>query len=331
MTVAFNDLKTITGELLSPELHYENIRNASISLSQLFSEVVAFDEQDPANQQDIALETGTAIAPRWAASCLVDYMRTRKFILGIRDAIEERLKMKPGKPVIVMYAGTGPFASLLTPLITIFTPAQLQMVLMEINPVSFQYLQKITEHFDMKDYIIDQLQTDAVTYSIPENQQPDIIVSETMINALQKEPQVSIAANLVSQSNRNPVLIPEQIKVDACLLGDMEKNPNAVFFLKTLFGLDAEMAVTIKNNPENVPVLSKGIVVIIPGLTGSQYKQLALCTSVRIFREHGLGFNESGLTVPQILRMTDTFKNYPVRLLFKYQIESNPGFRITNA
>jgi predicted RNA methylase len=311
-------------------LHYGNIRNASISISKLFCEMVAFDEQDPANQQDIALETGTAIAPRWAASCLVDYMRTRKFILGIRDAIEERLKMNPGKPVIVMYAGTGPFASLLTPLITIFTPAQLQMVLMEINPVSFQYLQKITGHFGMKDYIIEQLQTDSVTYSIPKNQQPDIIVSETMNNALQKEPQVSIAANLVSQSNRNPVLIPELIKVDACILGDTEKKPDAIFYLKTLIELNAETAVEIKNKPEKIPVLSTGIVVTITEFSNDQYKCLALCTSIRIFREHGLGFNESGLTVPQILRMTDTFKNYPVRLLFKYQIESNPGFRITN-
>lgn len=149
-----------------------------------------------------------------------------------------------------------------------------------------------------------------------------------MNNALQKEPQVSIAANLLSQCNRQPVLIPKLIKVDVCLIGDMIKYPDAIFTLKTLIELDAETAVNIKNNPEAVPALSPGIIVTIPGLTDSRYKQLVLCTSINVFGKHSLGFNESGLTVPHILRMTDSFKKYPVRLLFQYQIESNPGFRV---
>lgn len=329
MTPAFNDLKITTAELLSQVMNYSKTRNAAISLNKLFSEAVAFDELEPANQQNIVSETGTAIAPRWAASCLIDFMRTRTFILGIRDAIEERLKMNPGKPVTVLYAGTGPFATLLTPLITVFKPSQLQMVLLEINPVSILYLQKITEHFGMEDYLMDVVQADAAAYCIPGNQQPDIIVSEAMNNALQKEPQVSIAANLLSQSNRNPVLIPELIKVDVCFTGDMIKNPDAVLYVKTLIELDAETAVRIKNNPEDVPVLSTGIIVTIHSLPDSQYKQLVLCTTIRVFRQHNLSFNESGLTIPHILRMISSIKKYPARFLFQYCIESNPGFRVT--
>ena len=124
------------------------------------------------NQLDFPTEAGKAKASRWAASCLTDLMRTRNFILGIRDAIEERLKINPGKPVTVLYAGTGPFASLLTPLITVFGPAQLQLILMELNPVSIHYLEKIIQQFDMDEYLIDLIQADAVTYFIPTNQQP---------------------------------------------------------------------------------------------------------------------------------------------------------------
>ena len=142
MTPSFHKLKLITGDLLSPFMGYRVINEGVHSLSKLFCEAVDFDELETINQQNISTKTGKAIAPRWAASCITDMMRTRKFILGIRDAIEERLKTNPGHPVTVMYAGTGPFASLLTPLITVFSPAQLQMVLLEINPVSISYLEK---------------------------------------------------------------------------------------------------------------------------------------------------------------------------------------------
>ena len=331
MTPSFHNLKSITDALLSPVLDYSNIRKASLSLKELFSEAVSFHDLEAANQLRIPTKAGMAIDPRSAASCLIDMMRTRKFILGIRHAIEERLKMKPERPVTVLYAGTGPFASLLTPLITIFRPAQLKMILMELNPVSIQYLKKIVQQFGMEDYLIDLVHADAATWSIPGNQQPDIIVSETMNNALQKEPQVSIVANLLSQCNRAPLLIPELIKVDVCLVGDTNKYPEAILSLKTLIELDAETAVRIKNNPDDVPALSPGIIVTISGLPDSQYKQLVLCTAIHIFGQHRLGINESGLTIPHILRMTDSFTKYPVRLLFQYIIDSNPGFRVTDA
>jgi hypothetical protein len=329
LTPAFHNLKTVTDTLLSPAMDYSVIRETVLSLKKLFTEAVAFDDMEPTNQPHILTESGLAIGPKSAAFCIIDMMRTRKFILGIRDAIEERLRMNPGRPVTILYAGTGPFATLLTPLITVFRPEQLQMVLLEINPVSFHYLQKTIQQFGMEDYLVDIVQADAVTYSIPGNQQPDIIVSETMKPGLEKEPQVSIVANLLSQCNQNPVLIPEMIKVDVCLVGNLINYPDSIITLKTLLKLDAETAVRIKNNPKDVPVLSPGILVTIPELPDSQYNRLVLDTSIRVFRHHVLGFNESGITLPQPLMDVAALKKYPARLLFKYQLESEPGFRVT--
>lgn len=323
------NLKDVTIALLSPVGHDNTRREATLSLKKIFIETVGFDEMDTANHQNITTPAGMSIAPRWAASCLDDMMRTQKFILGIRDAIEERLKLNSGKPVVVLYAGTGPFATLLTPLITVFTPAQLQMVLVEINPVSVLYLKKTIQHFGMDEYVIDVVQADAVTWIISPEMQPDIIVSETMNNALQKEPQVSIVANLLSQCNRKPVLIPELIKVDVCLIGDTTKCPQDIQHLKTLIELDAKMAVLINQNPQGIPALSQGITVSIPELPNAKYNQLVLCTFIRVFGQHSLGLNESGLTIPHILRMTDSFKKYPVQFMFQYHIDSNPGFRVT--
>jgi hypothetical protein len=145
---------------------------------------------------------------------------------------------------------------------------------------------------------------------------------------LQREPQVSIVANLLSQCNLKPILIPELIKVDVCLVGNMMNYPDSIMSLKTLLELDAETAVRIKNNPKDIPALSQGILVTIPELPGSQYNRLVLDTSIRVFGHHALGFNESGITLPQPLMELVALKKFPARLLFKYHIQSEPGFRV---
>ena len=328
MASASHNLKTITQTLLTPVMDYTSIREATLSLKELFSETVAFNDTDTSACENIKTQAGLAIGPRAAALCIVDMMRTRKFLLGIKEAIEERLKINPGQPVTILYAGTGPFASLLTPLITVFRPEQLQMVLLEINPVSFHYLQKTIEQFGMEDHIVDLVQADAVTYSIPATRQPDIIVSETMKPGLEKEPQVSVVANLLSQCDQNTVLIPELIKEDIALAGNMTDAPDPVVSLKTLLELDAGTAVQIKTNPKEVAVLSPGILLTIPELPASPYNRLVLDTSIRIYGNHVLGFNESGITLPLQVMKPAALKNFPARLLFKYYIESKPGFRV---
>ncbi|MGH2553133.1 MAG: hypothetical protein ACRDEB_05415 [Chitinophagaceae bacterium] len=331
MSAVFLKLASVTKSLLSDELDYGKLTNAVIALKKLFCEAAGFDELADVNQQNIQTASGKAIAPRWAASCLDDMMRTRSFILGIRDAIEEKLRLNAGRPVTVLYAGAGPFATLLTPLITCFSSEQVKMVLIEINPVSIRHLQKMILHIGMEEYIIDVVQADAVNYSIPDDQQPDILVSETMNNALQREPQVSIVANLMSQCSRQPFLIPEQIKIEACLIGDPLLNPSSILSLNTLLELDVQTAIQIKNDPDKVQALSPGVQVTIPSRPDPLYKQLALCTTIRIFRQHVIRHNESGLTIPQILMMISSIKKFPVRMLFQYCISDTPGFKITDA
>jgi hypothetical protein len=109
----------------------------------------------------------------------------------------------------------------------------------------------------------------------------------------------------------------------------MNNYPEDIFFLKTLLELDTESAMLIKNNPQAVPVLSPGILVTIPDSLPERFNCLALTTTIRIFRQHQLDFNESGLTIPHILMMPGSLKKFPVHLLFRYHISDEPGFRIT--
>ncbi len=325
----FFSLKPITGLLLSPDSDYNTIRESAISLKNLFCETIGFDDTDPANLDHILTESGLAVGPMSAAFCIIDFMRTRKFILGARDAIHQKLKTNPGKPVVVLYAGAGPFATLLTPLITLFRPSQLQMVLMEINPVSIGYLAKTIEQFGMKEYIMDIVQADVVTYSIPPHQQPDILVSETMKPGLQKEPQVSVVAHLLSQCNSGTILIPEHIQVDACLKGNRAGGNNELIRLQTLLELDAETALQIKKNPGALPVIMEGITITMNEPPPSSFTKLILDTRIRIFGNHWLQFNESSLTIPQFVMETNSIKKFPAYILFRYEINDNPGFRIS--
>ncbi len=330
MNPAIVKLQSVTAALLSPVLDYNTWRESTISLSKLFADTVGFNEMEEANQSDMHTQSGKAIAPRWAALCLTDFMRTRKFILGIKDAIEEKLKSSNGQPVTVIYAGTGPFASLITPLTTIYSPLQLQVVLIEINPSSILCLKKIVKEFNMNAYVIEMIETDAAIWSLPQYIKPDIVISETMNNALQKEPQVSIVSNLLSQCSPDTVLIPELIKVEVCLLGNTMENPEDILHLETLLSLDAETAVKIKDNPEQVAAISQGIIVNIPELPPERFTRLALNTSILIFGQHRLGFNESGLTIPHVIMKTHAIKKYPASLLFQYHVNANPGF-VVNA
>jgi len=325
----YQNLESLATILLDPAPDGRAILDTCKAMKELFCEAVDFDETEKISRQRIRTKSGMALDPDSAASCLDDMMRTRKFILGIRDAISERLRQDPVRPVTVLYAGTGPFASLLTPLITVFSPAKMQLVLLEINPASFHYLQKMISCFEMERYVINLVQADATTHCITGSQQPDIIVSETMNNALRKEPQVAIVANLIPQCNRNPLLIPRSIRVDACLAGNTGIDPGAFIVLKTLLDLDAPTSGMIGNDPMSVTVLSKGIEITIPETPGELYDRIVLRTSIHIFGKHKLLENESGLTIPHIVMMKgDSFQERD-KLLFRYIMGADPGFTVS--
>ena len=117
-----------------------------------------------------------------------------------------------------MYAGTGPFATLITPLTTLFSSDQLQVTLLELNPVSFQKIQQVVQQMEIGAYVRRIVQTDATTYQIPADEQIDILLSETMQNALKREQQVPIIYNLLQQIDYEVILIPEVIELQLAVM-----------------------------------------------------------------------------------------------------------------
>ena len=87
---------------------------------------------------------GKAVSLTTAAQCAEDPERGRVFIQGIYQAIQDRLKAHPGQIVNILYAGTGPFAWLLIPLLPLFSASQIQVTLLDIHQAS---LDKVATDF----------------------------------------------------------------------------------------------------------------------------------------------------------------------------------------
>jgi predicted RNA methylase len=320
-------LAAITQAIISPVLNYSAVREACNELIQFFYKAVDFEETKE-NNEHIITSVGLAVSPYSAAFCIVDFIRTRNFLLALKQAIEDKLLQSSNKPVIIFYAGTGPFATLVTPLTTVFNSNQIQFVLADINEKSITYLNKLIEVLHIKDYVIDIVKTDVSTYVLPNHHQPNILLSETMKPGLDKEPQVSIIANLIAQCKNNPILIPQIITVDLVLKGNRANANNEEQFVKNLIAFDASVAMQIAENKNGIGVFCKGLDVEIEKPLNATLSQLVLNTKIQLYKNIYLNKNETSLTIPHKICSTANF-NYPVKYNIKYVIKEKPGFVFT--
>ncbi|MBK7432957.1 MAG: hypothetical protein IPI66_03015 [Chitinophagaceae bacterium] len=306
-------------------LRYGAVSEAAYALKDLFQQVTSFEGSEVLSTH-IETDHGRAVSPVSASFCIIDFMRTRMFIKGIAEAISFKLLEKKGNPVTVLYAGTGPFATLLTPLTTLFSPSQLKMVLIDLNPESLAYLRKTIDLFDMGDHVLEIIQADASTYQVETGRHPDIILSETMMPGLYREPIVNIFANLAAQCPR-AIMIPELVRVEAALISNLSASGYEVLPLKTLMELSAATAAEM-NKPECCPaIFHQGIEVEIPVNLDPVYTRLVLLTYIKTFSGNDLGLNQSSLTIPFFFKTAKLIKEFPQRLRFKYGTDSFPGFQ----
>jgi CheY-like chemotaxis protein len=318
-------LKGITQVLLADESSYLEIRNACVRLLDLFYQVSEFDDTDPVNGQHMQSRAGQAISPEAAAVCIRDMMRTRVFMRGLQEAIATKLQSNPQKAVTVLYAGTGPFATLLIPLVTLFSTTQLKMLLLDINPVSIAYLNRIIRYFNLEPYILQVVETDAVTYRIPAQWQPDIILSETMMPSLKTEPQVSIVANLVGQCPQ-PQLIPEMIGISAVLYNSKRSDEKKFIHLETLLSFTKDTALKMAADQQKGDLVFPVTRVLVEASPPPSFSRLALLTDIKVFNNHTLNVDSSSLTIPEFVYNLHAIKTWPAVFTLQYRIFPVPGF-----
>lgn len=330
------ELERITKIFLTPEDNYGDLFNAAEAMYKLLVSITEINQEDEADRKDIYLPDGKAIGPIWAAMCVKEFMRTKRFISGIFKAANEAKKRFPNTRLHILYAGTGPFATLVLPLTAFYASSEISFTLLEINEQSIKYLEKVIKTFEIQEYIKSIVCCDATKYKIDSNVPVHIIISETMLNALQKEPQAAITLNLAPQLIEDGIFIPQNITVEAGLFNPskhIEKSINpdlpepCYHILDSLFELNKD---TYKSAPDYNNGLSEYMfkskeVILSNADNGVDYPQLCLFTTIQVFDDEYLSHWQSSLNMPK--KVADLNKDKPInKVEFKYVISSSPKF-----
>ena len=309
------DAVSIAGrQLINCKDDFLLMRRACDELYRVFSTITGVDISK-LSEGDIQLPSGKAISPSGAAHCLLEMKRTAVFLRGIKEAIDSKFH-EGNSMVSILYAGCGPYATLITPLFSYYSSEQVRITLLDINPVSLEAVEALYSSLGFDGYVTDFVLSDASTYTV--DKPYDIVVSETMQAGLKKEPQVAIMQNLIPQCSANTIFIPEQITIDVYLKkkgiwqGDqLLEEGGKTTFLCELFSVSKAM----------LDVSTYRKVVDIPqSLVGPH--DLLLYTTIKVFNDEILGLNDCSLNMP--LRYYELRNSYPKSIDFWYSQTDKP-------
>lgn len=200
-------------------------RDAASALHSALSELTGVRETGEGSRdaRPVALAAGTALAPRDAARCLVDFQRTAALGRGVAAAAVELAGRSARRPVRVLYAGCGPFATLVLPLLAgVPGPAEgpaVEITLLDVNPRSLEAAAAVVSALGASASIRDVVEADATVWRPAPGESFDLLVVEALQQSLGKEPQVAILRNLAPFLAPGGLGVPARIALHAALVG----------------------------------------------------------------------------------------------------------------
>ncbi|WP_316840504.1 class I SAM-dependent methyltransferase [Pedobacter gandavensis] len=313
-------LKQSTETLLFKPNNFKEIYDDLHELHQLYASHTSISAGNM-DDTDLLLPSGKAISPTGAAHCLLEIQRTAVFIRGIHKAILKLKQSFPDQQLHILYAGCGPYATLVTPFTTLFSPEEIRFHLLDINEHSIAASKKLYEALNIEDYVAEWICADATQYKFPTEQAIHLVISETMLNALRKEPQVEIMLNLIPQMQEKAIFIPDNITVSAQLLNKRQENDRL-----TQFDLVPE-----RINLGNVYSIGRAnckiheqVCIQIPQEVLKEHS-LQLLTEITTFEEERLGIYQSSLNMPVAIANAQEYAGRKIN--FDYHMGEVPGFK----
>jgi len=310
-------LKATQVILLSTD--YGAINLSVQQLLRVFSDITGIRAEDSVDA-DIALPSGIAVSPVKAGRCLMEIERTRIFLRGIYEALQDLTAKNPSGKINILYAGCGPYATLITPLTSLFTPEQISITLLDINKISLDAARKLYTALRLMPYVKAFVYADAATYQLNDNGHTDIVISETMLNALRKEPQLAIMDNILPQLKGDAIFIPQEIAVDAVLLNWQEE-------LQSFSIADYRPERVIIGNVYKAGrdfSLPRPLTLDLP--PPNTHRRLTLLTDIQVYRNEKLTAYSCSLTLPYHVVNLDV-QQWPEAVRFDYKMGENPRFR----
>ena len=246
--------------------------------------------------EDSLLDNGVAINPQAAAHCALDYKRSVVFIRGVYAAINTLRRQFPNTPLEILYAGCGPFATLLLPLLGKFSPDELNLHLLDFHQRSLGSVKLLLNYFGFCAHAVQTIKADACDYQ--HAGKLHMVVAETMQKSLEQEPQFAVTANLAPQLCAKGVFIPQRIDV-ALWLADLENNTRRSR-LATVCTLSPERASDqMQLAQAKIEPQLESTIADIPRTADISRFDAVLFTRICVFEQYRLKDYDSQITLPQ--------------------------------
>lgn len=318
----------VTSEYFEDNIDYLKLSNASKEYKNILEGLCGQNMDIEEGRSDIGFENGKALGTFWAALCLEDLIRTRQFIRGINEAIKEKINAK--KPLHILYAGTGPFATLILPFILRYSKQDIKYTFLEINPLSFKIVQDVISKLGLDEYDITFANKDATKYQIDSKNEPDIIISETMQNALAKEQQVPIFLNLMRQVNSETIFIPEKIELFIGLkkagIPTEEIEAKHYHQAEKVFEVSKESMFPSDTSKTQITkeVSFKKKQTIVGNDALKDADVLVIITKIQVYKNEKIDINQSSLTTPLFIKEISNNHQGSITIDTQYKISSEP-------
>jgi hypothetical protein len=302
----------------------ELLTKTTLQYKELLQKQANINRESAKNQEHFYRSNGMAISMNIAVECLNDPFRTKRFVLGTYQAIQDLLK-KGKRNLRVLYAGTGPFASILLPTLLKLQEEDVHFTLMDINEDTIQHLKSLLKKLELNPDKIDVLIADATAYKIDPNAPFDIILSETMQSALAREQQVSVYLNLMRQSPEKTLFIPEKIEVFLCLrktgLENNKITEENCEEVAQIFEVSKQLLNDTEESGKPPEKISH-----IPKSALDEKDLMFLSTKIQIFGNQALNNLGTSLTQPLILDNLSHRTEEDLSVATQYKIDQDPRF-----
>ena len=235
-----------------------------------------------------------------------------------------------GRPVEVVYAGTGPFAALALPLAALLVAGEVRFTLLDVHERSVASVGRLVERLGLETSVRRLLVADGTRFGPSGDAPVDVVLVEAMQRGLGVEPQVALTRHLARFLQPAGVVVPARVRVDLALsdprletadtLGPFERAASRVP-LGPVFELTKESAETVPDSEGRFPPVS----VRLPVATSAE-RQPMLFTTVGVHGPHVLGEGDSGITAPEVLWQVPALPAGS-HLELRYQLGPLPGLR----
>lgn len=313
-------LQAINDRILTTEAPGE-VFSACRSLYDLFVELTAVsgesDAPDASSQTE--LSCGQALSPRDAARCVLDFARTSMFLRGVNAAIEELFRRFPAERLEIVYAGTGPFATLITPLLHRYPGERVHITLLDVHQRSLDAVDALLRRLEARDRVDQLIPADVTEYRHPVP--CHLIICELIQQGLRNEPQVAATLNLAPQLRERGIFVPQRISLHAEWASPLARTlldgaQRESVDLGPVFSIEAD-AIRRDHNAWNGP-----LTVELPA-TEIAEPTLLLVMRIKVFGSFGLSGYDAGVTYP--LRILNREPLDPGdRIEFSYQTGGSP-------